>query len=263
MTWVHGIINFILRKIMTCGIYLLKFIGTDKIYVGQGLDIEDRYLSHLRSLRKGTASVKMLEAYKTYGVPIQELLLECTEEELDRNENEAIVIFNAVDNGFNTLYRAEDMPSWKSLLKGEDGGTSVYSNELILQAAELMTNPLLSLVKISSITAIKVTTLRKIAQGAQHKWISEKYPEIWNKLHKVKELRNKNTHAEHGNAVKLKLSARSQGIIYPKVIHTNGKICDIDNLSEFCRVNNLQTANLRRVLTGERQTHKGWKVYKV
>jgi hypothetical protein len=247
---------------MTCGIYILRFNGTDKVYVGQGLDIEDRYKSHIRYLRKGTASVKMLEAYKLYGFPYQELLVECLEEELNANENEAIAIFNAVDNGFNTLYTAEDMPAWKSELKGEDCGMSVYSNDKILEAAKLMTDATLSLVKVSEITSVKVTTLRKISQGAQHRWISEKYPDIWNKIQAIKETRNKLTHAGHGDIVRDMFTAKTQGIVYPQVISPTGEIYTIDNLSEFCRVHELEKTNFRNVLHGNRFKHKGWKVYK-
>jgi hypothetical protein len=247
---------------MTCGIYILRFNGTDKVYIGQGLDIEDRYKSHIRYLRAGTASVKISEAYERYGFPYQELLLECTEEELDANENEAITIFNAVDNGFNTLYHAEDMPSWKSKLKGEECGTAVYTNDQILQAAKLMTNHDLSLVKVSKLTGIKATTLRKISQGAQHKWISEKYPDIWNKIQETREQRNKITHSKHGDAVRDMFTAKTQGIVYPQVISPEGTIYTIDNLSEFCRVHCLDKTNFRNVLHGNRLTHKGWKVYK-
>lgn len=248
---------------MTCGIYILRFNGTNKVYIGQGLDIEDRYKSHIRYLHAGTASVKMMQAYKLYGMPYQELLVECTEEELNTNENEAIAIFNAVDDGFNTLYRAEDIPSWKSKLKGDECGTSVYTNDQILEAAKLMTDPNLSLVKVSELTQIKTTTLRKISQGAQHKWISEKYPEIWNKIQDIKELRNRITHAAHGDAVRDMFTAKTQGILYPQVISPEGTVYTIDNLSEFCRTHGLERTNFRNVLHGNRLTHKGWKIYKI
>jgi hypothetical protein len=196
-----------------------------------------------------------------YGAPELEILLECSESELNHNENEAIEIFNSVLDGFNTLEHAEDMPKWKSKLKGDELGTSVYSNEQILKAAKLMCDYTLTLLKVSELTNISYATIKKIAQGVQHRWIGEKYPEIWNTLQSVREQRNSYRHSNHGATVKNLFSAKAQGITYPKVISPEGKIYEIENLSEFCRQNDLQRANMRKMFKGTRNSHKGWFLY--
>ena len=44
---------------MTIGIYLLRFNGTHKVYVGQSINIEKRYTDHLYVLKRGLGTYKM------------------------------------------------------------------------------------------------------------------------------------------------------------------------------------------------------------
>jgi hypothetical protein len=246
---------------MTCGIYKLKFNNTNKLYIGQSINIEDRYLSHIRNMRSNNSSNKLLEAYNIYGIPQYEIILECAEDELDIYENEAIQIFDSYNNGFNTLETAEEMPKWKNKLKGEEGPTAIYTNDQILQAINLMCDPLFTLVKISELTNIKYTTIRKISQGTQHLWVLEQYPELWNRMLATRTERKANNVKNRSELLKYKFCAKSQGIVYPLVIFTDGTVHNIENFSEFCRINNLQAANLRKVINGKRISHKGWKLY--
>lgn len=246
---------------MTCGIYLLTF-ADNAHYVGQSISIEDRYQGHLRSFLNGKCSQKMLQAYQKYGNPILTILLECIEEELDSNENLAIEIFDAVNSGLNTLEHAEDMPKWKSLLKGEDTGSSVYSNAEILEVVKLMTKPDLTLLEVASITKINYATVRKISQGIQHLWVAEQYPELYSKMMEVRELRNKTTWSKHGEKIKHKFTAEAQGIVYPEVLSPTGQKYNITNLTEFCSLHDLQRSNFRKVLQGKRGSHKGWTIVK-
>lgn len=64
---------------MTCGIYLLRFTGLDKVYIGQSLNIEQRYRKHLQFLRNQDtkANYRMKAAYLLYGAPQLEILCEC------------------------------------------------------------------------------------------------------------------------------------------------------------------------------------------
>lgn len=243
---------------MTCGIYLLKFNNTHKVYVGQSLNIEDRYLSHIRNMRNGNTSEKLLSAYNTFGIPYYETLLECTPEELNTNENEAIQVYNSVVDGFNTLTYAEEMPKHKNQLVGEQGPSAVYTNETILNAAILMCDPTNSLVSISQATGVKYATIRKISQGVQHTWIQQEYPEIWDKILSSKNSRNSINNTNRSALLKDKFCAEAQGIVYPKVKSPENTEYTITNLSEFCRVHSLERPNLRKVLNGARHSHKGW-----
>lgn len=91
---------------MTQGVYILRFNGTSKVYIGESVNIEDRLTTHLSDLKLGEVSnTKLLEAYKLYGIPVLEIL----ERVPDRGmltivEAKYIEQFDAVDSGLNILY---------------------------------------------------------------------------------------------------------------------------------------------------------------
>lgn len=87
---------------MTCGIYLISFRKTRKVYIGQSMDIRTRYLQHLRSFRNGTASDKLLKAYQQYKRSSVILLEECKESELNTLEQYYIDKYSSIDHGLNT-----------------------------------------------------------------------------------------------------------------------------------------------------------------
>lgn len=248
---------------MTCGIYKLIFPNTNKVYIGQSINIESRYLSHISNMRSNKASQKLLKAFTEYGIPILEILVECCENELNKYENEAIEIFDSFNNGFNTLETSEEMPQWKNKLKGEDNGAAAYTNEQILNVVKLMCDPSLTLYKISEVTNVKYATIRKISQGVQHLWVMEQYPKLWNQMQQAKDIRTQYNVKNRVEVLKDKFSAKSQGIHYPQVISPIGEIYTIDNLSDFCRTHQLERTNFRNMLNGKRQTCRGWKVYTV
>jgi len=247
---------------MTCGIYVLKFKDTTRVYLGQSIDIENRYLSHIQSMKAGKSSRKLMEAYNTWGTPSYEVVLECSEDELNYNENEAIQIFNSFNDGFNSLETAEEMPKWKSQLKGEEAPNAVYNNQNILMAVELMGDPNTTLVKVAELAGINYATVKKISQGVQHLWVQQEHPELWNKMLLSRNARTLNNTRNRADLLKDKFSAKSQGIIYPEVVSPEQQVYTIDNLSDFCRVHDLQRSNFRKVLQGRRDSHKGWRILK-
>jgi GIY-YIG catalytic domain len=248
---------------MTCGIYALRFTGTDKVYIGQSRNIESRYNSHLNGLMgKGKASIQMREAYRLYGCPALEILLECTIEELNECENEAIEIFDSFHNGFNTLPTAETGVIRDPNLVGELVGTSVYSNDQILEAARLMGDPTITIADIVERTKVKRCTLDKISEGVQHTWLKDDNIEVWEALQKARKARLTISWSNHGDKVRDKVNAKALGISYPPLVSPTGEVVrDIANMTEFCRVNGLQTSNIGKVMRGERSHTKGWKLY--
>lgn len=155
---------------MSKGIYLLRFKGTDKVYIGQSLNIEYRYRDHLNPANR---SQKLAEAFILYGNPTLEILCEATDDELNDLENEAIQIFNAVDEGFNTRYTA----GGKTSLYGDKLYNSIYTNEQIEEAFLLLVgNSELLLKEVSSITGIPIETVGHISSCLGHTWLAKKYP---------------------------------------------------------------------------------------
>jgi group I intron endonuclease len=228
---------------MTIGIYLLKFKGTTKVYVGQSLRIEDRYTKHLYRLKNNLANYKMMKAYNMYGNPYLEILLECSaEDDLDILENEAIDIFDAVNNGLNINTKA----GGGSGLSGETHPKSKYSFDIIRKVFYLI-NQNMSFKNISKITLVYVDTIRDISKGKAHRWLSQEFPEDYIKMLGFKGIREKNT-------------AKDQGIIYPEIVCPNGNIYTITNLSAFAREHGLNKSHLSGVLNKKRLSHKGWKL---
>ena len=74
----------------TSGIYQIRNTVNDKIYIGQSIKIEERWISHLRSLRKGSHANKALLAdYIQYGEDsfVVEILEQCDPLLLHRRES--------------------------------------------------------------------------------------------------------------------------------------------------------------------------------
>lgn len=163
---------------MTCGIYVLKFKETSKVYIGQALNTDKRKTTHYRHFINGTHSKKLQSAYNLYGLPSQEIIIECTPEELDILENEAIQIWNSVEDGFNTLESAKESPTYTEY--GEQHCNSIYSNDQIIEAFLLIAKKELTLKEISERTNIKYGSIRTIANGSKHIWLKDKYPIEYN-----------------------------------------------------------------------------------
>lgn len=231
---------------MTCGIYKLNFNNTDAVYIGQSINIEKRFKEHIKDLRNNSHSIKMNEAFKLFGLPILETLIECSNTELDLIENEAIDIWDAVASGFNTLSEANG--GYK--LRGEDAHVAIYSNSQILEVFNyLIDYPNLSLKDISIITRVAYGTVAMVSQGASHKWLAEVYPNRYDTLLNLK-----------GSRYSLSNSAGRMGIEYPKIISPIGIVYIVTHCTTFAKLHNLELSALNRVLNSVRKSHKGWKL---
>lgn len=232
---------------MTIGIYKLNFKNTDKVYIGQSNNIEYRYAGHLRSFKDNEASIKMQEAYNIYGIPEYEILIECTLEEIDKYENEAIDIFNSVNNGFNSF---SSSIRYDSTQYGSNNVRAIYSEELIIKVFNMLVADTNILYKdIAEITGVSYGTINMIAHGGNHKWLSKIFPD------KYKILLSK-IGTRKGNCK----SAKSQGIEYPTILSPEKLEYSISNAREFARLHNLDQSALLRVLKGVAKSHKGWKL---
>lgn len=183
---------------MTCGIYSLNFSGTNKIYIGQSVDIETRFIGHLSSMRHNNSPTKLQEAYNNYGMPTYKILLECLRDELDYNENEAIVIFNACDNGFNTLDTAGASPKYTAC--GESHIASKYTNKQIEEVFLMIVHSTKTLREISDITGVSYAIVRTISCGGKHKWLKDKFPEEYNSMRSNSGKRNILNINSYGNS---------------------------------------------------------------
>lgn len=233
---------------MTTGIYKLIFKGTSKVYIGKGIDIEHRWANHKFKFINNTHTKKMTEAFVLYGMPYIEVLLECSPEDLNDNENEAIDIYNSVINGFNTLSTAEDTPDGSST-PGELHGMSKHSNKEIIEAFNLLLNPLNTLKYISNKLNISYRIIAHISNGDSHTWLKSIYPSEYEVLLSLK-----------GNRFSLSNSAIGRNLDYPSIISPQGIEYKIEHLTNFAKEHSLDASTLSKVLRKRNKTHKGWKL---
>lgn len=228
---------------MTIGIYLLKFTGTDKVYVGQSLRIEERLTKHKYKLANGIANYKLMEAYHTYGIPYLEILLECNiSDNLDDLENQAIEIFDSVTNGFNVNSKA----SGGSGLQGSAHPNSKYSKKQIIDTFKYLLLDI-PFKDISVKTNVDVSTIRDISKGKSHRWLANIYSDEYAEMLSIKYTRVYNT-AEHKN------------IVYPNICSPDNIVYSVTNINEFARAHGLNKSHLCGVLNKKRLSHLGWKL---
>lgn len=86
------------------GIYKIENIVNGRVYIGQSVDIEKRWRSHTKELRKGThANVLLQDDWLIYGEEhfTFEVIKKCRSIKLNEFEKYYIKHYNAFDNGYN------------------------------------------------------------------------------------------------------------------------------------------------------------------
>lgn len=169
---------------MTTGIYILKFIGTDRVYVGQSKNIERRFISHKNILKQGTGAKKLQEAYNRYGAPSMEILLECDPSELDSLEKEAIEIYDSVPNGFNTDTGGYSRPE----LSGENAPSATITNEQAVDILKFLVNTeyRYTQAEIADFLEVSRNVVKDISAGISHSWLEKEFPEEYITLRYLK-----------------------------------------------------------------------------
>lgn len=234
---------------MTCGIYRIRFSGTDKVYIGQSRHVEVRWKEHLNSLLSNSHTQKLQQAYREFGKPIFDLLLECPSEDLDDSENTAIEIYKAFTEGLNSLPYAESTPTGKDLV-GERNPRSKYSNAQIIEVVRMLSrSSAISLKEVALKLDIDYRTITNISSGIRHSWVSKVLPVEYTTMLSYK-----------GKRLSTSMSATSRGIVYPNILSPAGVTYTITNVTAFAREHNLNAAHLGEVLRGKESQHKGWKI---
>lgn len=233
---------------MTCGIYLLRFTGLDKVYIGQSLNIEQRYRKHLQFLRNQDtkANYKMKAAYLLYGVPQLEILCECKQHELNRFEAEAFELYDIAKNGLN-IAKEPDIH-----LAGTKNPASKYSEEQILSVLQQLAIGA-QYKDIHSSTSVSISTIRHIANQEAHGYLNDLYPELYESMLSF---------GTNGNRMQVSCGAGARGITYPPILSPDGKEYIVTHVANFAREHGLDASCLAKVLkrTPKYNSHKGWKL---
>ena len=90
---------------MTCGIYIIKNVKDGKMYVGKSVNIEKRWVEHIRALKRGDHGNNYLQhVFNLFGIDIfkHATIKECEKEDLNKKELFYISKLNSkAPNGYN------------------------------------------------------------------------------------------------------------------------------------------------------------------
>lgn len=232
---------------MTCGIYKLSFPGYSKCYIGQSVNIEQRFSNHIYRLKNNTHNYKVQEVYTNHGLPTLEIILECSPEELNDAEKDAINIYDSINNGLNISNEPNIFQC------GEHNGYSKNSNQKIREVFHLLLDLSNSYKEIEKITGVSISTIRHISNCEAHLWLEQEFPKEYIIM---KSYRGTLRQSASNSAKKL-------GITYPKVINPiSEEVCEIANANAFARAHNLDPSYFIKLLNGKALSCKGWKVLK-
>ena len=221
---------------MLIGLYKLVFNNTDKVYVGQSANLERRKLDYTRAFNTGNLhSTKLKEALELYGKPTFEVLEICSLSELDNKEIDYINKYNSINYGFNTLLGTEFRLASPS---SPDNHSCLYDKEDYLNILYLGKDPKYSYKQISKELGVSYYVVHNILTGNTNHWLQEAKPELYKE---VMELRGS------------RLTAKGRGIVYPTIIHEDGRIVDnIESVREFAISIGLKShAGITQLLNGK------------
>lgn len=226
------------------GIYILKFKGTHKVYVGQSTDIHKRYKEHKYKLNKGIHQPKLQNAFNKYGMPELEITYECSNSELDVCENEAIEIWNAIDDGYNfqkdTSFHGPSLP-------GELATKAQYTNDVYISIFMELINTTNSIDYIANKLQVNKNVVYQISNGSSHRrWLERLYPTEYQEL--ISRVGSRNNRFSESNPSKVLIS--KDGIEYT----IKG------TLTDFAKEHSLNRSHLGAVLNGSSVQHKGWRL---
>lgn len=226
---------------MTIGIYKLVFNGTDKVYIGQSINIEARFEVHKHNMIYEKASKKLNSAYSSYGLPSLHIEEELPSiDSLDNKELYYINKYNSIENGFNTV-----LFNTPPALYGENSAQSIYDKAGYIRALEVLVyNPYDTIASLADKFNISKHVLADINKLNTHTWLAMEEPELYDKL---KELSLLDSRAAH---------YKRNGI--PKLVNPYGEVFEVSNVSTFSALHSVNYQGIGRVLRGTQKAYKGW-----
>lgn len=224
---------------MTVGIYALYWWKQDLIYIGQSLNIEARFLEHLRMLRKSKhTNYKVQSAYEKYGKPSLEILSTCKLDSLNEEEIYWTKEFDSINNGLNIIEAGR-------VGYGVNSNASKYSKLQILKVFRRLYLSSDTYDEIAKYSGVSKDTVSDIRYGVSHIWLKAKYPKQYSLLtgrvatvHRLNKYVNNPVH----------------------LISPTGEIHIVTNIDTFARENNLDSRHIGAVIRKNRRIHKGWRL---
>lgn len=223
------------------GIYKLVFPELpDWPYVGQSLDINQRYYNHLTSLKRGDGNYKLQDAYDQGGDPELEILEECTADQLHEREMYWVEKLDSINNGLNLTTGGDSSGS------GYTHARSKFSREQLLEVWKLLQNPSNTYQNISDLTGVSSNQVAWITKGKTHKWLMEEFPEQWIFIQGI----NRRIHSTYENAT-------------VTLVSPDRKEYDTEGLSGAAFAKKIGESSafgtgINGVMQGKSRQHKGW-----
>lgn len=152
---------------MSCGIYKITNTINQKSYIGQSLNIEERWKRH-KWYQVKYAKYPLYLAFNKYGIDkFQfEILEECSRDQLDEREMFYISKYDTYNNGYNQTLGGS----------GNKGRAMKLSNEDIASIFDLLKNSTLSQKEIASMYSVGEDTISEINTGKTRIDLNVSYP---------------------------------------------------------------------------------------
>lgn len=157
---------------MSCGIYKITNLVNNKIYIGQSIDIEDRWNKEkTRAFRPSYEHYNktLFKAFRKYGLSNFkfEIVQQCEIQELDELEQYYINLYNSYIEGYNDTIGGQ---------LGNHGNSVKISKEQLLEIYELLQNSTLSQKEIAIKFNVGQDVISTINQGKSRRLTGYQFP---------------------------------------------------------------------------------------
>lgn len=227
---------------MTCGIYMIQNKVNGKIYIGQAVDIEDRWKIHKKELRGGYHINKHLQnAWNKYGQENFEfsILLECEESDLNMYEQYYIFELMTYDRkvGYNKNYGGyRGRPTEETKKKMSENHAHAKGEDHPMYGKHHTEE-----------------TKRKMSEAQKGKPLSEEHKKKLRENHANNKGEN---HPMYGRTGENNPKSKPIVQIYPD---TNEVVNTYFGIAETARQTGFNGSTISKCCRGKLKTHKGYK----
>lgn len=224
---------------MTIGIYAIYWEQENsKVYIGQSVNIEKRWLHHLWGLKNNKhINSKLQTAYNLYGKPKFQILEVSDINSLLIKEIFWVGEFNSIVYGYNIMHPEASKVGYLA-------ANSKYSKLALLILFRLLRKKDLTYEEISDLTGINKSTVLQISRNEKHSWLHEKYPNISKKVEIARLFRLDNRRTNNTKVFTVK--------------DILGNVYTFNNMYRFCKEHNLNVGNFHNMIHGIGNTCKGF-----
>lgn len=227
-------------RALICGIYKIKCIINNRVYVGSSSDILNRWTDHRSRLRANNhANLRLQNSWNKHKEKnfILDIIEVCNEDKLVEREQYWIDTLDACGFGYNiveSVIRRFPDHQKEYIITRPNGKEEIIKNLNKFCKTNDLNSGAMSQVTLGNVNQHRGYKCRYIGQTKEN----------WEK--------SKKRHWKSGGGW------RGQWM----VIHPNGKKEIIDSLTSFCESHNLSQGNMVEVANGKRSQHKNYKCEK-